>query len=121
MNPARIAASGFQIPLIRRVEQRHVVVQDGTILLLEHRTVFAQHLSTVFIVPSVLCHLVDEEQREALDAPVKELFLFLEVGEDRFPDLDAAHVLLGHIAHHVASLDDFAVGKGHGIAQRVDF
>ena len=43
------------------------------------------------------------------------------MGEDCFPNLNAAHILFGHIAHHITGFDDFAVGKGHGATQRVNF
>ena len=121
MHPAYIAASGFEILLIRRVKHRNVLVQNGKILLLKHHAIFAKHLVAVFIILAVLCHFVDEEQGQALDAHVKELFLFLKVGEDSFPNLNAAHILFGHIANHIAGFDDFAVGKGHSATQRVNF
>ena len=121
MYPAHIAASGFEIFLIRRVKHRNVLVQNGKILLLKHHAIFAKHLVAVFVVLAVLCHFVDEEQGQALDAHIKELFLFLKVGEDGFSDLNAAHILFGHIAHHITGFDDFAVGKGHGATQRVNF
>ena len=121
MHPAYIAASGFEIFLIRRVKHRNVLVQNSKILLLKHHAVFSKHLVTVFIILAVLCHFVDEEQGQALDAHMKELFLFFKVGEDCLPNLNAAHIPFGHIAHHIAGFDDFAVGKGHGATQRVNF
>ena len=121
MYPAHIAAGGFKILLIRRVKHRYVLVQNSKILLLKHHAVFAEHLVTVFIVLAVLCHLVDEEQGQTLDAHIEELFLFLKVGEDGFSDLNAAHILFGHIAHHITGFDDFAVGKSHVATQRVNF
>ena len=121
MYPAHIAASGFEIFLIRRVKHRNVLVQNGKIFLLKHHAVFAKHLVAVFIVLAVLCHFVDEEQGQALDAHIKELFLLFKVGEDGFTNLNAAHILFGHIAHHITGFDDLAVGEGHGAAQRVNF
>ena len=121
MYPAHIAASGLQILLIRSVKHRNVLVQNSKILLLKHHAVVAEHLVTVFVVLAVLCYLVDEEQGQALDAHIKELFLFLKVGEDGFPNLNAAHILFRHIAHHITGFDDFAVGKSHGATQRVNF
>ena len=121
MYPAHIAASGFEVFLIRRVKHRNVLVQNGKILLLKHHAVFAKHLVAVFIVLAVLCHFVNKEQGQALDAHIKELFLLFKVGEDGFTNLNAAHILFGHIAHHITGFDDLAVGKGHGAAQRVNF
>ena len=121
MYPAHIAASGFEIFLIRRVKHRNVLVQNSKILLLKHHAIFAKHLVAVFVVLAVLCHFVDEEQGQTLDAHIEELFLFFKVGEDGFSDLNAAHILFGHIAHHITGFDDFAVGKGHGATQRVNF
>ena len=41
--------------------------------------------------------------------------------QNRFTNLNAAHILFGNIAHHIAGLDNLTVGKGHGAAQRVNF
>ena len=121
MYPAHIAASGFEVFLIRRVKHCNVLVQNSKIFLLKHHAVFAKHLVAVFIVLAVFCYFVDEEQGQALDAHIKELFLLFKVGEDGFSDLNAAHILFGHIAHHITGFDDFAVGEGHGATQRVNF
>ena len=41
--------------------------------------------------------------------------------QNRFTNLNAAHILFGNIAHHIAGLDNLTVGKGYGAAQRVNF
>ena len=56
-----IAASGFQILLIRRVKHRDILIQYADIFLLKHNTVFAKHFIAVLIVLTILCNLVDEE------------------------------------------------------------
>lgn len=68
MYSAHIAASGFEIFLIRRIKHRDVLVQNSEILLLKHHAIFAEHLVAVFVIPAVLFHFVDEEQGQALDA-----------------------------------------------------
>ena len=48
-----IGANRFQIPLIRRIEQGYIVVEDADILLLEHLSVLAEFLVSVFIVLAI--------------------------------------------------------------------
>ena len=35
------------------------------------------------------------------------------MGQNRFPDLDAAHILFRNISHHIAGPNGFPIGKGH--------
>ena len=56
-----IAASGFQILLIRRVKQIDILIQYADIFLFKHNAIFAKHFIAVFIVLAILCYLVDEE------------------------------------------------------------
>ena len=121
MYPMNIAAGGLQILLIRRIKQCNVLIQNGNILLFKHHAVFAKYLVAIFIVLAIFCHLVNEEQGQALDAHVKELLLFLEVGKDGLANLNAANILFGHIAYYVTGFDDYAVGKSHSATQRIDF
>ena len=121
MYAADIAAGRSQIFLIRRIEQGCILVQNADVLLLKHLTVLAQDLVAVSVILAILSDLVNKEQRQALDALIKELFLFFKMRQNRFANLNAAHILFGNIAHHIAGLDNLTVGKGYGAAQRVNF
>ena len=51
-----------QILLIRRIKKCNVLIEYTYILLLEHLTVIAEQLVSIFIVLAVFGDLVDEEQ-----------------------------------------------------------
>ena len=119
MYAADIAAGRSQIFLIRRIEQGCILVQNADVLLLKHLT--AQDLVAVSVILAILGDLVNKEQGQALDALIKEPFLFFKMRQNRFANLNAAHILFGNIADHITGLDNLTVGKGHGAAQRVNF
>ena len=88
--------------MIGGIEQGYVFVENADILLFEHLTVLAEHLITVLIILTVLCDLVNKEERQSLDAHVKELFFLLEVRENGFSYLNTAHVTLRDIANDLS-------------------
>ena len=58
-----------QVFLVRFIlKQGEVVVQDAGVFLLEHDTVQSVLFIAVFIVHTVLCDFVDEEEGQGLDA-----------------------------------------------------
>ena len=120
MDGGDIAAGASQVLLIGRVEHGDIVVQHGKVFLLEDLSVFAQNLVAVGVILAVLGHLVDEKQGEGLDALVVESFLLLKVGEDGLPDLDAPHVLFGHVAADLAHGNHFAVGEGQSSPEGIN-
>ena len=121
MHTADIAAGRLQILLVRRIEQGCILVQNIDVLLLKHLAILAQNLIAVSVILAILGDLVNKEQGQALDAHVVQLFFFFKMRQNRFTNLNAAHILFGNIAHHIAGLDNLTVGKGHGAAQRVNF
>ena len=121
MYTADIAAGRLQILLVRRIEQGCILVQNIDVLLLKHLAILAQNLIAVSVILAILGDLVNKEQGQALDAHVVQLFFFFKMRQNRFTNLNAAHILFGNIAHHIAGLDNLTVGKGHGAAQRVNF
>ncbi len=86
---------------IRWVVHVLVLVQLGTILLLEYLAIATEQGISFVVILAVLSHLVDEEEREALDATMEEGALLAEVCLDGFPYLDASLVVGGYVA------DDF--------------
>ena len=121
MYAADIAAGRSQIFLVRRIEQGCILVQNIDVLLLKHLAILAQNLIAVSVILAILGDLVNKEQGQALDAHVVQLFFFFKMRQNRFTNLNAAHILFGNIAHHIAGLDNLTVGKGHSAAQRVNF
>lgn len=115
-----VHVDGPEVALVGRVEQRQVLIQDVRVLLLEDVAVLGVRLVAVLVVPAVLRHLVDEEQGQALDAPVEELLLLLEVRADCLTDLNASHVRLRHVAGDLARVNRHAVGETHLTPDRVD-
>ena len=76
---ADIAAGRLQILLVRRIEQGCILVQNADVLLLKHLAVLAQNLVAVSVILSIFGDLINKEQGQALDALIKELFLFFKV------------------------------------------
>ena len=72
------------------------------------------------VVLLVLCNLVDEEQRQNLDSLMEKLTLPLQVGKNRFADLNAAKLVLADLANHVSGKDFDAVQKLHGVVPPVN-
>ena len=120
VNGVLVKAHVGKISLIRCIQESAIFLQNGKILLFENLTVLAKNLVAVFIVLTVLCNLVDEEQRKRLDTLIKELFFFFKVRDNGFADLNTTHILLGYVAHYVVYVDGFAVGKGYTLVQRID-
>ena len=97
--PFQVAAPTLAKPRVERGVEAllaPVVLLDRPgVLLLEDAAVLADGLPPVLVVGAVLGHLVDEEERQALDAAREERLLLLEVAPYGLADLDAAHVGLG--------------------------
>ena len=65
------------------------------VLLLEHLAVAHRLVAVGVGNVTVLGHLVDEEERQTLDATEEQRRLLLQVALDRLADLDAPDVVLG--------------------------
>ena len=115
-----IVAGGAEILLVSIVEHSQMLVQNTDIFLLEHLAVLTEHLVPIFIVLTVFCNLVDEEERQCLDALVKEFFFLLKVRKNSLSNLDTAHIFFRYITHNIASLDNFTVGKGYSATDGVN-
>ena len=105
----------------RRIERQLAehLIGKLRVLLLENPGVVAQRVVTCVI--AVLRHLVDEEQRQHLDALREELALLIEMGADHLADLDAALGLLGHVpVGELAGHDDVAVAQLDHVTVGID-
>ena len=108
------------VPLSGLVEAKlgEVVGQHRLVLLLEYACVFAE--SVLAVVIAVLADLVDEEQRQHLDALREQLALLLQVGADDLTDLDAPLRLLGHVLGDLTGADDRSVAQLDDVAVSID-
>ena len=96
----RLDVVALQVVLVRvgrvvEVELAEAFRRRRVVLLLEDAGVVAERVLAVVV--AVLRDLVDEEQRQHLDALREELALLVEVGADDLADLDAALRLLGDV------------------------
>jgi hypothetical protein len=96
------------------------IVDDIGIFLLEHVGEDTVLWLSVLVVYTVMIHLVDKEQGQHLDALIEELPLTLDVGEDGFPYLDTAQLVLVHLANHVSSVKLDAVDEFDGVVSAID-
>ena len=78
----------LQVTLVRRVVKLQYLVQVLVVLFLENAGVLA--LFVVCAIVAVLGHLVDEEQRQYLDALLQQPLLLVEVCLDGLANLQAA-------------------------------
>ena len=63
----------------------------------------AFHLVSVLVITLVFSHLVNEEQRQALDAAFEQLAFFLEMRFDGLPNLHTLHVQFVGVADNLAT------------------
>ena len=114
-----VSLDALEVLRIRCAAKGQILVQNVGVFPLEDLAVFGVDLLTVGIVPAVLCHFVNEKQREGFDAPAEELLFLLEVGANRLPNLHPAQVRLRHVPGHFAGADHRAVGEGEGSPNRI--
>ena len=106
----RVAPQVLQVARVREVVRRGVrepIRNGGGILLLEDLPVADGRAVAGHV--AVLRDLVDEEEREALDAATEERLLLLEVAPDGLAYLHALHVLEGGVVVDGALLDLHAI------------
>ena len=72
------------------------LVYSGGVLFLESAGVIAKRVFPVVV--AVLGHLINEEQRQHLDALREQFALLVKVGAYHLPDLDATLGFLGDVA-----------------------
>ena len=73
-----------------------------------------------FIIAFVMVNFVDEEKGQHLDPLVEKLPFSLDVGKNRFPNLDTAKLFFRDFANDIPSVNLDAVNKFHGIIPTVN-
>ena len=94
--------------------------ENVVVFFLEHIGINAVECLSRFIILLVLRHLVDEEQRQNLDALMEKLTLPLQVRKNRFADLNAAELVFTDLADHISGKDFDAVQELHRVVASVD-
>ena len=124
--PHLVAAKVALVLLGRGVDSEfseHFVTDRG-VLLLEHARIVAEGVFTAVV--TVLGNLIDEEQREHLDALAEQLTFLVQVSAHNLPNLDTPLLFFGDItigelpgAHYVAiaQLDHVTIGIDLGDEQ----
>ncbi|EKD97834.1 MAG: hypothetical protein ACD_23C00718G0002 [uncultured bacterium] len=113
------SGDAVEIPVVRRVFQRQHFGQLLVVLFLKHQGVLAVLLTHV-VIAAVFADRVNEKQRQHLDALGKQRLLFLEVGLDRFPNLNAAQSRFTDITRGLARHQLMPIGESHRIGERID-
>ena len=116
-----LGGNAIKVCQIGRVEEFAVVRQRGIVFFFKHPPIFAKHLVALLVVLAVFGHLVDKKQRQGFDAHVEVLLFLFKVGDNRFADLHAAHILLGNVANHIALANDKTIAERHRARNGVDF
>ena len=88
-------------------------IHNVIILLLEHLGINALGSTATFQIDTIIIHMIDEEQRQALDAHLKQFALFLDMRKDGFTNLMATHIDLIHPTYHLTFMQ-------HGAIQQTD-
>ena len=119
--PHVVATQVGLILLGRRVDgefAEHLVTNRG-VLLLEHPRIVAESVLTAVV--AVLGDLVDEEQREHLDALAEQLAFLVQMGTNDLTNLDAPLGLLGDVpVGQLPCRDHIAAAQLDHVAVRVD-
>ena len=87
-----VNVNAAQILFIRSIKQLQIFIQNGKVFLFKHLTIFRIDLVSVGVILPVFFNLIDEKQRQSLDAPLIQFLFFFKVRADRFTDLNAADI-----------------------------
>ena len=93
--------------------------ENVVVFFLEHIRIDAVERMSSLVVLLVLCNLVDEEQRQNLDALMEKLTLSLQVRKNRFADLNASELVFADLADHITGKDFDAVQELHRVVASV--
>ena len=100
-------------------ERGHQFLHGTHILLLKHLGELALP-AVALVVDAVAVHMVDEEERQHLDALGEELALALQMGLDGLAYLVAAHDAVVGSPNDVALVQRESIEQMHGARQSVD-
>ncbi len=115
-----VCVNAAEILLIRRIEERELLVQNILVFLLENFSVHGVDFVPVLVVLAVFGYFVDKKQRQRLDAAVIQFLFLFEMGAYGFPDLHPAKVRFRYVADHFPGVDGFPVGKRNRSFDRVN-
>ena len=102
----------FQVADVIILAQRKLHLADNIlVLLLKHLCINAVIGLACGIVALVLVHLVNKEQAQHFNALVEQLAFPLKMRKDRFPNLDAAQLVLVHLADHISGKQSDTIQK----------
>ena len=114
-----VARVGKETCVLAVGERGHKFLHGARVFLLKHLGELALP-AVALVVDAVAVNMVDEEERQHLDALGEELALVLQVGLDGFAYLVAAHDVVVGSPHHVALVQRQSVEQMHGARQSVD-
>ena len=83
------------------IEHVLLFVQLRHVFLLEYLAIASQELLSVLVIFTVVCHLINEKERQTLDAPLEQGGLLAEMRLDGLAYLYACLVVGGHVTHHI--------------------
>ena len=113
-----LGGDALEVLDVGRLVQVQHLVEVQVVFLFEDAGVLALLVS--LRVVAVLGHLVDEVQRQHLDALLEQGLLLVEVGLDRLANLNAAQRGLGHVARRITHRQLHPVGEAQGVGVRID-
>ena len=93
---------------------------DILVFLLKYGGVFAVDRLACGIIFAIVCHFVNEEQREDFDTLVKQLSLPLDMGEDGFPYLNTPQLVLVHGSNDIPGKNPDTVEELHQVISSID-
>ena len=112
--------NAFQIPGIIGIQQGQIFCQNFFVLFLKYLPVFRVDFRAVFVIFPVVFHLVNEKQRQSLDAAGVEFALLLKVRADGLTNLYPAYVLFADIAENFSGVDLDTVCKCKNTFNRIN-
>ena len=90
-----------------------LTTHQSRILLFKHLLENTPHFVAILIITLVFRHFINEEERQALDAPFEQLTFFLEVRHDSFTNLYPLHVQLVGITDNFPSTNGRTIQESH--------
>ena len=102
----------LQVADVIILAQRKLHLADNIlVLLLKHLCINTVVRLACGIVALVLVHFIYKEQAQHFNALVEQLTFPLKMRKDRFPNLDAAQLVLVHLADHISGKQSDTIQK----------
>ena len=94
--------------------------ENIVVFFLKHIGVDAIEGLARLVILLVLGHLVNEEQRQDFDSLMEKLALPFQMGKNRFPNLNAAKLVIADLADHISCINLDTVQELHGVVPPVN-